>query len=134
MAEVHENTRTMRKVRNLSQEQMAKNLEMSVSAYGKIERGETLIIHHKLEKIAEILEVDIMDLVKGHYYNYVSDFKENQNAVGVIQNQNNYHSDSELLHKIELLENKIKHQQETIKSKDREIKLLEKLLEKNQSS
>lgn len=132
MVEVHENIRTMRKVRKLSQEQMADSLGMSVSAYGKIERGETFIIHHKLEKIAEILGVDIVDLIKGNYYNYISDFKDN--AIGIIQNQNNYHSDSELLHKIELLENQIKHQQETIKSKDREIELLNKLLDKTQSS
>lgn len=134
MTKVHENIRKIRDYRQLSQQDMAERLEMSISAYGKIERGETSIIHSKLAKIAHILEVDILELLKGDYHNSVHGFQNNASAIGMIQNQNNYHSDNELLHKIELLENQVKHQQEIIYSKNKEIELLNKLLERSNPS
>lgn len=129
VATIHENIRKIRDFRQLSQQDMAERLDMSVSAYGKIERGETSIIHSKLSKIAEILEVDILDLLKNNYYNSIHGSQNNASAIGIIQHQNNYHSDSELLHKIELLESRLRHQQDIIESKDREIELLRKLIE-----
>jgi transcriptional regulator with XRE-family HTH domain len=49
--------------KGLTQEEMAAKLGMSPTGYAKIERGETKLQIHRLEKIAEILEMELKDLV-----------------------------------------------------------------------
>lgn len=48
-----------RELRNLTQEQMADKLNIAVSTYGKIERGETNLVHKQLRKIADIFRSGI---------------------------------------------------------------------------
>ena len=60
---VHEKIRTLREAKNWSQEDMAEKLNMSVSGYSKIERGETKTYIPKLEQIAEALNVDLVELI-----------------------------------------------------------------------
>jgi transcriptional regulator with XRE-family HTH domain len=61
--EVHEKIRYLRESKNWSQEEMAEKLNMSPSGYSKIERGETKVAIPKLIKIAEMLEVDLIELI-----------------------------------------------------------------------
>jgi transcriptional regulator with XRE-family HTH domain len=61
--EVHEKIRYLRESKNWSQEEMAEKLNMSPSGYSKIERGETKAAIPKLIKIAEMLEVDLIELI-----------------------------------------------------------------------
>jgi transcriptional regulator with XRE-family HTH domain len=61
--EVHEKIRFLRESKDWSQEDMAEKLSMSVSGYSKIERGETKVAVSKLKKIAEIFEVDVIELM-----------------------------------------------------------------------
>jgi transcriptional regulator with XRE-family HTH domain len=61
--EVYEKIRFLRESKNWSQEEMAEKLNMSPSGYSKIERGETKIAIPKLVKIAETLEVDLIELI-----------------------------------------------------------------------
>jgi transcriptional regulator with XRE-family HTH domain len=61
--EVHEKIRFLRESKDWSQEAMAGKLNMSVSGYSKIERGETKIAISKLKKVSEILGVDFMELM-----------------------------------------------------------------------
>ncbi|CAG1771391.1 hypothetical protein BAC3_01781 [uncultured bacterium] len=61
--EVHEKIRHLRESKNWSQEEIAEKLNMSPSGYSKIERGETKVAIHKLIKIAEILETDLIELI-----------------------------------------------------------------------
>lgn len=60
---VHEKIRLIRESKNWSQEDMAEKLKMSVNGYAKIERGETKAYNSKLEQIAEILDVELMELM-----------------------------------------------------------------------
>ena len=60
---VHEKIRSLREEKSWSQEEMAKKLHMSVNGYSRIERGETKAYIPKLEKIAEALEVDLIELI-----------------------------------------------------------------------
>jgi transcriptional regulator with XRE-family HTH domain len=60
---VHEKIRTLREEKNWSQEEMAKRLNMSVNGYSKIERGETKAYIPKLEQIADVFEVDLIELI-----------------------------------------------------------------------
>lgn len=54
--------REKRKSQGLSQEYMALKLEIDYSTYGKMERGKIALTTSRLEAIAEILEVPILEI------------------------------------------------------------------------
>jgi transcriptional regulator with XRE-family HTH domain len=54
--------REKRKSQGLSQEYMALKLEIDYSTYGKVERGKIEVTAFRLEAIAEILDVDVLDI------------------------------------------------------------------------
>ena len=56
------NLRKIRDKRQLTQEQMAKLIKITVSAYAKIERGERVPSIHTLEKISDALGVKLDDI------------------------------------------------------------------------
>jgi len=61
--EVHEKIRLLCKAKHWSQEDMAAKLTMSISGYSKIERGVTKSYIPKMKQIAEVLEVDLFELI-----------------------------------------------------------------------
>ena len=61
---VNDKIRTIRETRNWSQEDMAEKMNMSKNGYAKIERGETKLNLHKLEQIANIFNIDGLELIK----------------------------------------------------------------------
>jgi transcriptional regulator with XRE-family HTH domain len=61
--ELCEKVGLMRTLKGLTQEEMAAKLGMSPTGYAKIERGETKLQIYRLEKIAEILEMELKDLI-----------------------------------------------------------------------
>lgn len=77
-----------RELRNLTQEQMADKLNIAVSTYGKIERGETNLVHKQLRKIADILEVELHQLLPNQTINH---FENNQINIGIVQTDH-YHN------------------------------------------
>ena len=60
---VHEKIRLVREAKGLTQEQVAEKLQMSPNAYGDIERGDSDVKLSKLEKIAELFELQLSELV-----------------------------------------------------------------------
>lgn len=68
-----ENIRVLRAKRGLSQENMAEELEMDKSNYGKIERGDVSLTLEKIDKIAEVLEVSTIQLMSGDVEMIASD-------------------------------------------------------------
>jgi len=62
--DVVENIRNIRKHKGISHEAMAVNLGISQTAYTKIERRETKLTVDRLQKIAEILEVQLGELLE----------------------------------------------------------------------
>jgi transcriptional regulator with XRE-family HTH domain len=57
------NIRKKRECRNYTQEYLAAKLSISQNAYSKIELGYTKITVERLFQIAEILNIDIADLI-----------------------------------------------------------------------
>ncbi|MEY4926915.1 MAG: hypothetical protein RI894_1351 [Bacteroidota bacterium] len=55
--------RNMRTLKNYSQDNMAEMLGISLNAYSKIEREETNVQYARLEQIAEVLKVSILELL-----------------------------------------------------------------------
>ena len=57
------NIRILREIKGLTQKEMAVELDMSISGYNKIERGETDVAYSRLQRIAEILKADISQIL-----------------------------------------------------------------------
>jgi transcriptional regulator with XRE-family HTH domain len=56
-SKVYLNIRKIRELKNLTREYVAEELNMSMSGYGKIERGEVDLTVSKLIEIAKVLDV-----------------------------------------------------------------------------
>ena len=77
--------RETRKTKGLSHENMAHELNMSSSAYNKLERSETTLSLERLLKIKEILELpfsDLFEINNGDVYN--QDLKDS--SIGSVKN------------------------------------------------
>ena len=61
--ELNKRIRSIRKQKGFSQSVMAKKLEISQMAYSKIERGKTKLNLEYIHQLAEILEVNIWDII-----------------------------------------------------------------------
>ncbi len=60
---INEKIRFMRQLKEFSQEDMAERLGLSLNGYANIERGDTDVQISRLEQIAEILSVDLLELL-----------------------------------------------------------------------
>ncbi|KOR32861.1 hypothetical protein TI05_04605 [Achromatium sp. WMS3] len=120
---VYEKLRLMRKCKGWTQEQLAERIYLAVNTYAKIERGEVDIKLGKLEKIAEILGVDIQELLAFKEKN-VMNFAENCHDI-----HNNVHQENVIL----LTETQCAHELEKanliIAQKNKEIAHLEEIIE-----
>lgn len=63
MMQLHEKIRFIRNMKGWSQEEVAHRLNMSISGYGCIERGETDIPFSRLQYLAKIFEVELTELL-----------------------------------------------------------------------
>lgn len=61
---MNEKIRKVRESKAWSQEQMAEKLNMSLNGYAKIERGETKLYLDKLEQIAQVFDIDVIELMQ----------------------------------------------------------------------
>ncbi|MDY3520051.1 helix-turn-helix domain-containing protein [Riemerella anatipestifer] len=76
--------KNIRELKNLTQEYMAERLDISQAAYSKLEKGNTKISEEKLNKIAEILDVnpeDITDFDNKKVLNSFNNVKGNNNGI-----------------------------------------------------
>lgn len=64
---VANNIRSIREHRNYTQEYLAAKLRISQNAYSKIELGYTKLTIDRLFLVANILEVDPVELIKGEF-------------------------------------------------------------------
>lgn len=100
------NIRKIRELRNFKQEAIAKQLNMTPQGYSKIERNESDITITKLSKIAEILEVEIGDIINFNERGYIVQNQSNTNNEKVII-CHNYHEKDKIDEKISVLTNKV---------------------------
>lgn len=128
----------LRESKQWSQEDVAEKLNISPKTYSRFERGETKLIHDKLEKLAEIYQIKLSDLIS------VSDgekmviinggtiagvFSEQHYTEGNGNVQNTSQQDVEYLkEKLELKEQIIAQQASEIQTLKRVIELLEEKL------
>ena len=119
---IQEKIRFIREARDWSQEEMATKLNMSTNGYAKIERGETKASIPKLEQIAEIFKVELMELLSfGEKHVYLISDNSN-NGCNVI-------GSPELAFEIQKLQLIVNHKDEIIDNQKQEIAYLKEMIE-----
>ncbi|AHG77037.1 helix-turn-helix domain-containing protein [Mannheimia varigena] len=120
---MHDKIRLMREVRQWSQEEMANKMNMSLSGYAKIERGETKLHYDKLVQIAQIFNMNLSDLIdsdKGLFF-YMNENCDNNSLT--------YYSSSDVIAlEIEKLKLSLSHKDELLAQKEKEIQSLRKII------
>lgn len=115
---VGQKIKKIRELKNFTQAHVAEKLHLSLSGYGKIERDETDITLNRLSEIAEILGTDyntILSFDEKHIFN----FQQNQNANGIVQNQQIIDKDAwqQLVEHLKTENNYLKDKLERLNSK-----------------
>lgn len=122
--EIQEIIRQLREKNDWSQEDMAERVGLSKNGYAKIERGETNLNLERLEQIANLFDLSVIDLIE------MSDKSVVCMITDSINNSNNHYTGSETMafenEKLKLI---ISHKDEIIHQKEREITALNKLID-----
>ena len=97
---------------------MAEKLSMSISGYSKIERGETKVNLQRLQQIAEVLNINIFDLIP-----------QREGHVCLINEGNNYQGTfSDQSHEVDKLNLIIQYKDELLAQQAKELDTLRDLL------
>ena len=100
--------KSIRELKNYTQEYMADQLGVTQAGYSKIEKGRTMLSYVKLVEIARILEVSVEDIISfdsQKYFNNYNTVKGNNNNGSILINSSNDEALKELYEdKIKLLE------------------------------
>lgn len=120
--------RDLRKEKNLTQQEMADSVDLSINGYAKIERGECVPSAENLQKIAHVLGVD-MDLLirKNHISNGIMIIQDEGTGIHHSEVTNFYHSNNEDSI-ITILNAKIENLESIIQLKNKEIEYLKEFL------
>jgi DNA-binding protein len=119
--------KNLREMNGWSQEVMAERLDMSKNGYARIERGESKLNMERLEQIAEIFNIDVVDLISQEYERAI--FVIGGDSSNNTGNNTTYYGNSDSLaaenEKLKLI---IQHKDELLSQKDNEIEALKKLV------
>ena len=124
---VNEKIRMMRELNDWTQEDMADKLHMSLNSYAKLERGESKIYLEKLEQVAEVFNIDLVDLLS-----------LNKQGLVLLISGNGDHSNNHLSYygqtdatafEVEKLKLSLAHKDELLKQKDLFIEQQEKQIQ-----
>lgn len=126
---VNEKIRKIREAKDWSQEQMAEKLNMSLNGYTKIERGESKIYLDKLEQIAQVFDIDVVELMQSDGKNICFQI---ESPLGSVYQGG---GETQMLIEIERLKLELSHAREKeslltkmLEQKDSEIQALKDLL------
>ncbi|WP_314878357.1 helix-turn-helix transcriptional regulator [Haemophilus parahaemolyticus] len=126
---VNEKIRKIREAKDWSQEQMAEKLNMSLNGYAKIERGESKIYLDKLEQIAQVFDIDVIELMQSDGKNICFQI---ESPLGSVYQGG---GETQMLIEIERLKLELSHAKEKedllkrlLEQKDNEIQILENVV------
>ena len=137
-----EKIRLLREANHWTQEEMAERLDISVNSYARIERGESKLDLDRLKQIAQIFNINVLELVdssQGAVF-FISECAISDNAHGSsgrFNSHNNYYgAAADLASEVEKLNLIVQHKDEIIAQQAQELETLRKmvaLLEKQQA-
>lgn len=122
---VNEKIKNYREQNKWSQEDMANQLQMSSSAYAKIERGETRLHLDKLQKIAQIFNIDLFELITMDGKNIILNINES----GESNNTNYSNANETLVKDVENLQNLLQQKDILLAEKDQRINELQQQIQ-----
>ncbi|WP_264537966.1 helix-turn-helix transcriptional regulator [Flavobacterium sp. N1736] len=108
--------KSIRELKNYTQEYMADQLGVTQAGYSKIEKGKTILSYVKLVEIARILDVSVEDIISfdsQRYFNNFNNVKGNNNG-SILINQENETLKTLYEDKIKLLEKLLKKTEEEL--------------------
>lgn len=125
---IYEKIRELREAQGWTQEVMAEKMGIAVNSYSQLERGEGKLDWDKLQQIAAIFKIDLVQLVeaenKGLVVQQTLSFQSK-----IDDNNKNYGVPAQgLVSEIEKRDLIISHQKEIIEQKERQIRVLETLV------
>lgn len=124
---VNEKIRLLREQNNWSQEEMANRLNMSVTGYAKIERGESNSNLPRLEQISQIFGLDLWEFFAyGEEGKIVLQHSDNNFHYSCISLGNN---NADLAQEIQRLQLMLAHKDEIIAMQKKELHLFEQLVD-----
>lgn len=126
--------RAIRTQQKISQEQMAERLDLTPQAYSKIESGKTKLSLDRIQQIAQILNIDVTELIHNNdngVFLLINEncTNENLNNGAIIYHGNQQSiNEQELKHDNEKLQLIITHKDEIIEQLKQENALLKQML------
>ncbi|MEP6805618.1 helix-turn-helix transcriptional regulator [Flavobacterium sp. FlaQc-47] len=115
--------KSIRELKNYTQEYMADQLGVTQAGYSKIEKGKTILSYIKLVEIARILEVSVEDVISfdsQRYFNSFNKVRGNNNGSIQINSDNTATLKALYEDKIKLLEKLLnKTEEELSRYKDK---------------
>ncbi len=112
---VYINIKRFRELKNISRQQMAADLDLSLSGYSKLERGEVDATLSRINQIASLLGVELSQLLN---FDTSQIFNLNNNqliqGVGTKANTVHYHTDEYLVKYVKILEQEVDRLKEII--------------------
>lgn len=79
-ATIKNKIKSIRELKNYTQEYMAERLGVTQAGYSKIEKGKTSLSYDKLVEIGRILDVSVEDIISFDYHRYFNNIKGNNNG------------------------------------------------------
>lgn len=119
--DIHDKIKTMRQINQFTQEEMAEKLDMSTNGYSKIERGQSKLSLDRLEKIAQIFNIDIVELM-------ATNDKSLFWIIGDNNNSNYLGSNEALATENEKLKLIIQHKNEMLNKQHDEVEALKEII------
>jgi transcriptional regulator with XRE-family HTH domain len=116
MTNIGDNIKKFRELKNITREQMAADLDMSVGNYSKIERGEIDLTLSRIQQIAQILCVDIAQILNFDA-SQIFNISHNSMVQGLNAKAENmhFHGDDYKEKYIKMLEGEIERLKELVK-------------------
>lgn len=119
----------IRTQQKISQDQMAERLDLTPQAYSKIESGKTKLSLDRIQQIAQILNIDVTELIHNNDNGVFLLINENLNNGAIIYHGNQQSiNEQELKHDNEKLQLIITHKDEIIEQLKQENALLKQML------
>ena len=115
--QINEKIKKVRELNQLTQEDMATQLNMSTNGYAKIERGKTRLNIPMLERISAVLGMDLMDLLSIDDRSLICLVSENS------QHSSNYYG-ADTSAEVEKVQLMLDHKEQLLIQKEREIEAL----------
>lgn len=126
--------RAIRTQQKISQEQMAERLDLTPQAYSKMESGKTKLSLDRIQQIAQILNIDVTELIHNNdngVFLLINEncTNENLNNGAIIYHGNQQSiNEQELKHDNEKMQIIITHKDEIIEQLKQENALLKQML------